>query len=116
MVAYRIRFERAAGRCECRGECGRDREHLVAEGRCGLRHGEPAEPGAGPLVTLALAHLDHDRDHQAETNLIALCQGCLLAFDQQHHVASGTHGRDTAMYPLFDLDQDQDTVPGKGKP
>ena len=53
-ISKRIRFERAAGRCECEGECGRG----THEGRCPNSHGGEAY-GTGSLVILTVAHLDH---------------------------------------------------------
>lgn len=76
-----VRFERAGGRCECDGECGRA-THL---GRCPNRHGEPAY-GTGYPVILTVAHLTHepeDREH-----VKAMCQGCHLHYDREYHQQS----------------------------
>lgn len=83
-ISDRIRFGRARGRCECRGECGRQPEHLATDDRCYNRHDEPAY-GTGSLVVLTTAHLDHVPEHCDDDNLRAMCQGCHLWYDQDHH-------------------------------
>jgi hypothetical protein len=80
VVSRRIRFERAAGRCECHGECGRG----THTGRCPNVHGSPAY-GAGSLVVLTVAHLDHTPENCGDDNLRAMCQGCHLHYDRAHH-------------------------------
>lgn len=85
-ISRRIRFERAEGRCECRGECGRSREHLFY-GRCINLHGRPAFATASRVV-LTTAHLDHTPENCAEDNLRAFCQGCHLHHDRDHHAAT----------------------------
>jgi hypothetical protein len=97
-ISQRIRFERAEGRCECRGECG----HEHPGGRCNAPHGvtvyrskaEPAmwrkEPGEGfyPVrIILTTAHLDHDRGNNGDANLRAFCQFCHLNYDRLHRAA-----------------------------
>lgn len=76
-----IRFDRAAGRCECTGECGRG----THAGRCPNRHGAPAY-GTGSRVVLTVAHLNHQpEDCDPSPNLRAMCQGCHLHYDREHH-------------------------------
>ena len=97
-ISRRIRFERAEGACECRGECG----HEHPGGRCNAPHGvtiyrsrsNPAvwrkEPGKDfyPVrIILTTAHLDHDRQHNIDDNLRALCQFCHLNHDRLHRPA-----------------------------
>ncbi|MER6235917.1 hypothetical protein ABT185_07555 [Streptomyces clavifer] len=79
-ISRRIRFDRAAGRCECLGECGRG----THEGRCPNVHGGKAY-GTGSQVVLTTAHLDHTPENCADTNLRAMCQGCHLHYDADHH-------------------------------
>lgn len=79
-ISRRIRFERAGGRCECRGECGNPHDG----GRCRAVHGEPA-PGSGKIVVLTTAHLDHTPENVADENLLAMCQRCHLSYDADHH-------------------------------
>lgn len=79
-VSARIRFERAGGRCECTGECGRG----THRGRCPNVHGGPAY-GTGSTVVLTTAHLDHTPERCADGNLVAMCQGCHLHYDRTHH-------------------------------
>ena len=87
-----IRFGRAGSRCECAGECG-----TKHEGRCNARHAE-LHPRTGSTVWLTTAHLDHTpensdnptgvflRDLPIEnSNLRAMCQGCHLHYDRDHH-------------------------------
>lgn len=76
----RIRFERASGRCECEGECGRG----THKGRCPNVHGGPAY-GTGSRVVLTVAHLDHTPETRDETKVKAMCNGCHLHYDRDHH-------------------------------
>lgn len=87
-ISRRIRFERAGGRCECTGECGRG----THTGRCPNRHGEPAY-GTGSLVVLTVAHLDHTPERCGDDNLRAMCQGCHLHYDRDHHRQSAQQKR-----------------------
>lgn len=83
-----IRFDRAGGRCECEGECGRG-THQV---RCSNRHGEQAY-SSGAIVVLTTAHLCHTpecRDH-----VKAMCQGCHLHYDRDHHAQTRATTQDT---------------------
>lgn len=70
-ISQRIRHIRAAGRCECHGECGRN----THTGRCPNTNGSTAY-GTGSPVVLTVAHLDHTPEHCDDTNLRAMCQGC----------------------------------------
>jgi hypothetical protein len=79
-ISERIRFGRAEGRCECLGECGRG----THDGRCTNLHGEPAY-GTGSKVILTTAHLNHIPEDCADENLKAMCQGCHLHYDREHH-------------------------------
>lgn len=79
-ISRQIRFERAAGRCECVGECGRG-THL---GRCPNTNGGTAY-GTGSKVVLTVAHLDHTPENCDPANLRAMCQGCHLHYDRDHH-------------------------------
>ncbi|MEV5140343.1 hypothetical protein AB0K71_05960 [Streptomyces syringium] len=79
-ISRAIRFERAGGRCECLGECGRGTHN----GRCPNRHGAAAY-GTGSTVVLTTAHLDHTPENCAPENLRAMCNGCHLAYDADHH-------------------------------
>jgi len=81
-----IRRHRAKWRCECDGRCGRPPGHL-ADGRCVNRHGQPAH-GTGSNVVLTVAHLDHVPEHSTLDNLMAMCQGCHLHYDRDHHAAT----------------------------
>lgn len=96
-----IRFARADGRCECRGECGRN-THI---GRCPNVHNGRAY-GTGSRVILTVAHLDHTPENCDPSNLRAMCQGCHLHYDRDHHArtAAATRERErtAGMEPLFE--------------
>lgn len=79
-ISRTIRFARAQGRCECVGECGRGTHN----GRCPNGHGSPAY-GTGSKVTLTTAHLDHTPENCDPANLRAMCNGCHLHYDRDHH-------------------------------
>ena len=73
--------ERAGWQCECLGECGRNTHK---GDRCPNRHGQPAY-GTGSIVVLTTAHLDHTPENCDPENLRAMCQGCHLHYDKDHH-------------------------------
>lgn len=106
-ISRRIKEDRAGGRCECAGECGRPDWHLEADGRCGNRHGRPAL-GTGSRVVLTTAHLNHTPEDCAEENLKAMCQGCHLHYDRAHHAetraATKAAELEATHDPLFDLE------------
>ncbi|MFB7845482.1 hypothetical protein ACFC34_00400 [Streptomyces sp. NPDC056053] len=79
-ISASIRFGRANRRCECMGECGRG----THDGRCPNMHGGLAY-GTGSRVILTVAHLDHTPENCAPENLRAMCQGCHLHYDKDHH-------------------------------
>ena len=76
--SHAIRFDRAGGRCECEGECGRG----THAGRCPNEHGQPAY-GTGSKVVLTVAHLCHTPE--CREHVKAMCNGCHLAYDTDHH-------------------------------
>lgn len=122
-ISRRVRFERAGGRCECAGECGR----AHSGGRCLARHGDLAyfldegvrayvgddgaeriDKAAGAYtpratkVWLTTAHLWRGpcAGHYAEgvkcgeeSHLKAMCQACHLAYDMPHHVENARRTR-----------------------
>lgn len=88
-----VRFDRAMGRCECEGECG-SRHHLgwasywfSGDARCPNYHREPSR-FTGSLVILTTAHLNHDPSDIRPEILRAMCQGCHLSYDRDHHAAT----------------------------
>lgn len=99
-ISHRIRFERAKGRCECLGECGRG----THAGRCQNLHGKAAY-GSESRVVLTVAHLDHIPEHCEDNNLRAMCQACHLAYDREHHsqTAYRTRREGRAIDDLFAL-------------
>lgn len=91
-ISNRVRFVRADGRCECTGECGRGTHN----GRCPNRHGQPAY-GTRSTVVLTVAHLDHTPENCDDTNLRAMCQGCHLHYDREHHAHTRAATRQAAI-------------------
>lgn len=91
-ISKRIRFERAEGRCECEGECGRG----THDGRCPNEHDKPAY-GTGSRVILTVAHLDHTPENCDDDNLKAMCQGCHLHYDRDHHRKTRSETRRAAV-------------------
>jgi 5-methylcytosine-specific restriction endonuclease McrA len=75
-------------RCECRGECGRG----THEGRCPNFNGGLAY-GSGSTVVLTIAHLDHTPENNEPENLRAMCQGCHLHYDREHHAETRARTR-----------------------
>lgn len=92
-ISQRIRFDRARGRCECDGRCGRPADHLRSDGRCDNHHGFENASGSC-VVVLTTAHLDHVPENCDDSNLMAMCQGCHLHYDRAHHAE--TRSRTTA--------------------
>jgi len=84
-ISNRIRFDRAEGRCECTGHCGQDHA-----GRCAAVHGEP-HPETGSTVILTVMHLDHQPEHNDDTNLLAGCQRCHNRYDAPMRRAGIAH-------------------------
>lgn len=97
--------ERAGWQCECGGECGRG----THEGRCPNKHGEPAY-GSGSNVVLTTAHLDHVPENCEPENLKAMCQGCHLHYDREHHAE--TRYMTQRCKHTEDMFLDKGTVPG----
>jgi len=83
----RIRFGRAAGRCECEGECGRG----THAGRCPNEHDGEAY-GTGSRVVLTVAHLCHTPE--CREHVKAMCQGCHLHYDKAHHAETAFRTRE----------------------
>lgn len=82
-------------RCECEGECGRG-THV---GRCpnidgGMAYGSATyTKPLGTTVVLTIAHLDHTPEHNEPENLRAMCQGCHLHYDRDHHAQTRAQTR-----------------------
>lgn len=90
-ISRRIRYVRAQGRCECDGRCGTG--HQV---RCtAINHGP--HPVTGSRVVLTVAHLDHTPENCDPSNLVAMCQGCHLAYDAEHHAQTRATTRRAAI-------------------
>jgi hypothetical protein len=96
-ISTRIRFERADGRCECEGECGR---HERGE-RCAARHGR-RHPVTHSIVVLTVAHLDHTPENSDDENLRAMCQRCHLAYDADHHAENAARRREDRRRKILD--------------
>ncbi|QFP94853.1 HNH endonuclease [Mycobacterium phage Marshawn] len=71
-----IRFDRADGRCECGGQCGRSHVFGMID-RCGNVHGRPAVHGADKVVSLTVRTLDGNDRNRDPRNLLAMCQACV---------------------------------------
>ena len=84
--------EAAGWRCECTGYCGRPAGHLAGDGRCRNEHGGAAF-GTGSRVVLTAAHLDHDPGNWVDPRLAALCNGCHLHYDREHHARTAAESR-----------------------
>ena len=87
-ISERIRFDRAGGRCECKGECGLDHD-----GRCTAEHHEP-HPRTGSKVVLTTAHLNDPIEDCSDGNLKAMCQQCHLRLDRYLHAANARRTRE----------------------
>jgi hypothetical protein len=91
-ISLRIRTVRAAGRCECLGECRRG----THTGRCPNVNGGTAY-GTGSYVVLTTAHLNHTPEDCRDENLRAMCQGCHLHYDKDHHLQTAARTRRAAI-------------------
>lgn len=91
--------ERAGWRCECEGEC----ERGTHKGRCPNHHDDLAY-GTDSKVVLTTAHLDHQPENCAPENLRAMCQGCHLHYDREHHAQTAyrTRREGRAVADLFE--------------
>ncbi|WP_078316022.1 hypothetical protein [Mycobacterium sp. D16Q16] len=102
LISGRIREVRAGNRCECVGECGRG----THAGRCPNRNGEDAY-GTGSTVVLTVAHLNHTPEDCRDENLRAMCQGCHLHYDAEHHAQTRqrthTAALEAQMEPMFEV-------------
>lgn len=97
-ISLRVRL-RAKKRCECEGECGQGHG-----GRCPRENGDVYVATSGRLVkvVLTVAHLWQGpcAEHAAadikcgdESHLKAMCQGCHLMYDLEHHIARRKQNR-----------------------
>lgn len=86
--ADEIKFGRADFQCECEGECGRG----THKGRCPNIHGRPAY-GTGSKVVLTVAHLTHEPECRDLDKVKAMCQGCHLHYDREHHAQTAAATR-----------------------
>lgn len=96
-ISLRIRFERAGGRCECTGECGRER----CADRCDAEHGKP-HPVTGSIVILTTAHRNDPIEDCRDENLFAACQACHLLYDLPRHVESARRNREAKRARILD--------------
>lgn len=90
-ISLDIRTNRAGDRCECQGECGRG----THDGRCPNLNRQPAY-GTGSEVVLTVAHLNHTPEDCRPENLRAMCQGCHLHYDKDHHRQTAARTRAAA--------------------
>ena len=52
--------------------------------------------GTGSKVVLTTAHLDHTPENCDPANLRAMCQGCHLHYDRDHHAETARATREAA--------------------
>ncbi len=76
-ISQRIRFDRAAGQCECDGRFGLIHEN----GRCAARHGAEHPRTGAKSVCLTTAHLADPIENCSDENLMAMCEQCHNRFD-----------------------------------
>lgn len=104
-----VRFTRARGRCECRGECGRPVVHLAADRRCPNEHGQRARDTGKPVV-LTTAHLNHVVEDCRLENLAGWCAPCHLYYDREHHAQTRAATKraelEAQMDSLFEIDKE----------
>jgi hypothetical protein len=95
--------ERAYWRCECLGECGRGTHPTKGAwpGRCPNINGQPAY-GTKSKVVLTTAHLDHQPENCDPANLRAMCQGCHLHYDRDHHAETRAATKAAALAAQMD--------------
>ena len=105
-ISRRIRFERAKGRCECTGECGRHKDI-----RCEAQH-LCFHPETFSQVILTVAHLDQQPENCDDSNLKAMCQRCHNRLDGPYRRA-GIRARLKATMAIGDL-FDQMQASGEG--
>jgi len=87
-----IRFARAGGRCECRGECGLH-PATIGKRQCIERHGALARHAKGRIV-LTTAHLCECRPLCARRyHVKAMCQRCHLRVDRELHATNAARTR-----------------------
>jgi hypothetical protein len=87
-----LRFDRAAGRCECTGQCGLHRTHPGPR-RCVERDGQPAIWAQGTVV-LTVAHCCVCEPLCAEpSHVIAMCQRCHCRMDIPLHMKHAAETR-----------------------
>jgi hypothetical protein len=118
-ISARIRFVRANYMCECTGECGKDHTDMETDdafsgwlrnenaepvkGRCTAIHAKP-HPETGSKVILTTAHLNHREEECNDENLKAMCNGCHLRYDAEHHAQTRRRNHDlqNGMLSMFD--------------
>ena len=81
-ISFRIRFQRAEGKCE-----GSPRYP-----RCQAEHGKP-HPVTGSKAILTVAYLDHNPSNNRPENLRAMCQRCHLTYDAKFHALNAGRTR-----------------------
>lgn len=97
-ISFRIRFERAEGRCECAGQCGQPHEG----GRCAAEHGKP-HPDTGSIVVLTAAHFHGSPPEQCgDEDLFAGCQRCHNRYDAPFRAAGVKERRERERRRVMD--------------
>jgi hypothetical protein len=75
-ISFRIRFERAGGKCEM----------------CGAEHGKP-HPKTGKIVKLQTAHLNRKPEETTDEQLMAMCARCHFAYDRMDNYWKRQYGK-----------------------
>jgi len=131
-ISLHIRKERAGDRCDW---CDRPNRSMWMRGPHRHHEWEPAFEGHEAdalgeigyrftMVVLTVAHIDHDKTNNDETNLAALCQRCHLNHDRHQHANNRRYGRnwkrdqlalfDPLSSPLKDASEDGRETFAKG--
>jgi hypothetical protein len=97
-IRARIRL-RSGNRCECTGQCG---QHAGL--RCAWTHLAIKQNAKGDdcYVVLTVMHLDHQPEHNEDSNLLHACQGCHNRYDAPER-RKGIKARKTAKLAVSDL-------------
>lgn len=92
-LSRRLRDERAGGRCECRGQCGKHHSRQPGS-RCVEVDGAAGVEQRG-IVRLTLAHRYQSETGRMvdESRLDVLCCACHLRWDQESHLAARKRNR-----------------------
>lgn len=98
-ISLRIRTERAQNKCEWCGVANRDIYFAIDGVRVrhdGSQYHDQLVMDCGlkcTKIVLTVAHIDHDKTNDDDSNLAALCQSCHLNHDRKQHAESRKYGK-----------------------